>query len=148
MSILLACILLTNLLLLAGLGFAFLKIRGIFREFKAFITPEGENKPSKLAMTCEALSEMIGRSLVASLKAFFMAGKSAEVRQGNAEVGAGLDASPIGAIVGMLPKSVRASLIKNPQLIDMALNFMQKRTGTSQSSNQNNHENSQVKFKL
>jgi hypothetical protein len=77
-----------------------------------------------------------------------MGSKSAEVRQGNAVIGEGLDASPLGAIVGMLPKSVRASLIKNPQLIDMALNFMQKRTGTSQSSNQNNHENSQVKFKL
>ena len=151
MNILLFCILLTNVILLASLGLAFLKIRNVFREFKDFITPSGENKPSKLAMTCEALSEMIGRSLISSLKGFLMGAKSAEVRQGNAEVGAGLDASPIGALVGMLPKSVRASLIKNPQLIDMALNFMQKKviTGSNSSlASNNNHERSQVKFDL
>lgn len=151
MNILLAAILLTNVILLASLGLAFLKIRNVFREFKDFITPTGENKPSKLAMTCEALSEMIGRSLVASLKGFLMGAKSAEVRQGNAVVGDGIDASPIGGIVAMLPKSVRASLIKNPQLIDMALNFISKRgsigSNSSLASN-NNHEKSQVKFDL
>ena len=146
MNILLFCILLTNVILLASLALAFLNIRSVFREFKDFITPTGENKPSKLAMTCEALSEMIGRSLVASLKGFLMGAKSAEVRQGNAVVGAGIDASPIGGIVAMLPKSVRASLIKNPQLIDMALNFMQKRGNSSSSPPESNHSNSQVKF--
>ena len=148
MNILLACILLSNVLLLVGLCFAFLKIRGIFREFKEFITPPGDKQPSKLALVCEALSEMIGRSLVASLKGFLMGAKSAEVRQGNAEVGAGLDASPIGAIVCMLPKSVRASLIKNPQLIDISLNFMAKRCGNSAPAVSDNHSNTQVKFDL
>ena len=148
MNILLACILLTNVLLLAGLCLAFLKIRGVFREFKDFITPPGENKPSKLALVCEALSEMIGRRLIASLKGFLMGSKSVEVRQANAEVGAGIDASPLGAIVGMLPKSVRASLIKNPQLLDYALNFMAKRGNSSGLSPENNHSSSQVKFKL
>lgn len=148
MNILLSCILLSNVLLLAGLGLAFIKIRSVFREFKDFITPPADKQPSKLALVCEALSEMIGRSLVASLKGFLMGAKSAEVRQGNAEVGAGIDASPIGAIVNMLPKSVRASLIKNPQLIDMALNFMAKRGGNSSPVVSDNHSSSQVKFDL
>jgi hypothetical protein len=132
------------------LCFAFLKIRGIYKQFVDFITPPAENQPSKLATVCEALSEMIGRSLVASLKAFLMGSKSGEIRQANAETGAGIDASPIGALVGMLPKSVRASLIKNPQLLDMALNFMQRNKGGQFPARppDSNHSSSQVKFKL
>jgi uncharacterized protein YneF (UPF0154 family) len=148
MNILLALILLVNVIILCGFAYAFVKIRGVFREFKEFITPPAENQPSKLALVCESLSEMIGRSLVASLKGFLMGAKSAEVRGANAEVGAGIDASPIGAIVGMLPKSVRANLIKNPQLIDMAIGFMQKRSGQTAPASDNNHSNTQVKFKL
>ena len=142
---------------MCGLAYAFLKIRNVSRDiqqqFLDFVTPQAENKPSKLALVCESLSEMIGRSLVASLKAFLMGSKSGEVRQANAETGAGIDASPIGAIVGMLPKSVRASLIKNPQLLDMALGFMQKRGNASNTSGANtshvsDNHSQQFKFHL
>lgn len=156
-NILLSCILLTNLIFLACFAYAFFKIRklsgeirGIYQDIVEFITPEALDKPSKLATVCEALSEMVGRSLIASLKAFLMGSKSGEVRAANAETGAGIDASPLGAIVGMLPKSVRSSLIKNPQLLDMAINFMQKRGNSAGAPNLANSpsSNSQVKFKL
>lgn len=147
MNILLTLILLTNLTILASLAYAFLKIRGVYNEFRDFITPSSESTPSKLAQVCEAFSEMLGRSLVASLKAFLMGSKSGEVRQANAEVGAGIDASPLGTIVGMLPKSVRSSLIKNPQLLDYALNFMNRQKQTL-SIPGNNGQLNQKKFDL
>jgi hypothetical protein len=134
-------------LILGGLTYAFLKIRNVFKEFKEFITPPNENTASKLALVSESIAEMFGRALVASLKGFLMGSKSGEVRAANAEIGAGVDASPIGAIVSMLPKSVRASLIKNPQLLDYALNLMNKK-GNQSTPGSNHQESTQVKFKL
>jgi hypothetical protein len=149
MNILLACILLTNLIFLVSFCLIFLKIRSVYRGIVEFITPPAENQPSKLATVCETLSEMIGRSLVASLKTFLMGKKSGEVRAENAEKGQEIDSSPVGAIVGMLPKSVRASLIKNPALLDYAINFMSKRgTGNQPGSGGNHTELNQAKFKL
>jgi hypothetical protein len=120
----------------------------IYRDIIDFITPPAENIPSKLANVCEALSEMMGRSLVASLKAFLMGKKSGEVRQENAEQGAEIDAGPIGALVGILPKSVRSTLVKNPQLVDLAINFMSKRNAGKPAPGNNHNEPEQVKFNL
>lgn len=150
MNILLACILLVNLIFLAGFALVCIKLMHIYRDILDFIMPPNKNTPSKLANVCEAFSEMMGRSLVASLKAFLMGKKSGEVRQENAETGAEIDAGPLGAIVGALPKSIRSSLIKNPQLVDLALNFMSKRNaGKAGSVAGNNHTDAaQVKFNL
>lgn len=147
MNILLTLILLCNVLILGGIAYAFLKIRNVYHEFKDFITPSSETTPSKLAMVFESISEMFGRSMVASLKGFLMGAKSGEVRGANAEIGASIDSSAIGAIVGMLPKSVRSSLIKNPQLLDYALGFMNKRGGESKPGS-NHQEATAAKFKL
>jgi hypothetical protein len=151
LNILLAAILLTNVIFLAGFILVFFKIRSVYQQFIDFVTPPAENQPSKLANVCEALSEMIGRSLVASLKTFLMGKKSGEVRAENAEKGQEIDASPVGAIVGMLPKSVRASLIKNPALLDYALSFMARKGGAASNTsgaNTSHLSDNQAKFKL
>ena len=149
MNTLLTAILATNLIFLACFFFAFLKIRGIYKQFIDFVTPPAVNTPSKLALVCQTLSEMVGKALVASLKAFFLGSKSGEVRGANAEIGAGLDTTALGGLVNMLPKSVRSSLIKNPALLDYAMSFMNKNKGGSPGAgSQDNGTNHQVKFKL
>lgn len=151
MNILLAGVLLINLCIFGSIIFAFTKIRGVSREFREFITPQSDNAPSRLAMVFQSISEMFGRSMVASLKGFMMGAKSGEVRQANAETGEAIGASPIGALVDMLPKSVKRSLIKNPQLLDLAMGFMAKQgqgPGGQSNDNHNYQSASPVKFKL
>lgn len=156
MNLLLAGILLTNIILLAGLAIAFLKIRSIYSDIRAqfidFVTPPADNKPSKLSLVVEAMSEMVGRSLVASLKGFLMGSKSGEVRADNAEAGRAMDGGALGGIIQMLPKSVKQSLIKNPALLDLAMGFMAKQGngagGAGRPAGSNHSETSQVKFKL
>ena len=156
MNILLAGILLINICIFGSIIVAFLIIRSVSREFREFITPQAENTPSRIAMVFQSISEMFGRSMVASLKGFMMGAKSGEVRQANAETGEAIGASPIGALVDMLPKSVKRSLIKNPQLLDMAMGFMAKQghpgsglPGSGQLGDNHNHQSSSpVKFKL
>jgi hypothetical protein len=131
---------------LAGLFFTFIKIRSVFREFKDFITPPGENKPSKLALVVESITELMGRSLVAHLKAMLMGTKSGDAKADMAATGEMIDASPLGMIVNLLPKSVKRSLIKNPQILDYAMGILAKKQAPS--DNHSGEMPSQVKFNL
>lgn len=76
-----------------------------------------------------------------------MGQKSLEVRQANAETSEQIGESPLGGIVNLLPKSLKKSLIKNPQLLDMAINYMQ-RQGTRGNNGHSGAVSSPVKFKL
>ena len=125
-TILLACILLIMTILLCGLLYAFLKIRQISRSAVSFCTSLDEKQPSQLACVVEAASSMIGRSVVASLKAYLIGAKGNEAREANGVVRESIDASPLGGLVSMLPKKAISSLVKNPQLLDMAMNLFSK----------------------
>lgn len=129
-SILLTAILLVLLIFLALSFYIILKIRAKYREIISFITPSGNNQPSQLAAVSEALSEMIGRAIVASLRGFLLGQKSIETRQATAAAGEEMTASPIGGLVNMLPVSLKKSLIKNPQLLDLAMGFLSKSGGS------------------
>lgn len=129
-SILLTAILLVLLVFLALSFYILLKIRAKYREIVDFVTPSGNNQPSQLAVVSEALSEMIGRAIVASLRGFLLGQKSIETRQANAAAGEEISASPIGSIVNMLPISLKKSLIKNPQLLDIAMGYLSRSGGS------------------
>ena len=129
------------------LFYILLKIRAKYREIVDFITPSGENKTSQLALVSEALSEMIGRAIVASLRGFLLGQKSIEVRQENAAAGENISASPVGSIINMLPNSLKKSLIKNPQLLDLAMGFLSKGGSAQNRDNGGSHsESSKVNF--
>ena len=128
-------ILLCFLMFLATIFVVYLKFRSIYSQIIDFVSPPGDNKPSQLARVAEALSEMVGRAVVASLKGFLMGQKSIEVRQGNAEAGEAVSQSPLGGIVNILPASIKKSLIKNPQLLDLALGYINRQNDNSPGGN-------------
>lgn len=123
---LLSVITLCFLVFLALSFYVLLKIRAKYREIVDFVTPLSNGQPSQLAVVSEALAEMVGRAIVASLRGFLLGQKSIEARQANAEAGEAMTASPLGGIVNMLPVSLKKSLIKNPQLLDLAMGYLSK----------------------
>lgn len=126
----LAAILLVLLVFLALSFYILIKIRSKYREIVDFITPPGDKQPSQLAVVSEALAEMVGRAIVASLRGFLLGQKSIETRQANAQAEGELTTSPLGGLVNMLPISLKKSLIKNPQLLDLAMGFMSRSGGS------------------
>ena len=152
MNILLSFILVTNCLIVVGIVLAFRKFAGIEAEFRAFITPESDNKLSPLASTVDAAADMVGRALVAQLKSTFMGKQSGAVRAENAIAGDivqdTLSGSPIGAILSSFP-SLTKSFRRNPQLLDIALGMLSKKAGSNGSSSGNDGgSSSQAMFKL
>lgn len=128
-NILLSLILTCFVVFLALTFYILLKIRRKYTDIVDFITPTHDNEASALAKTFEAISEMVGRAIVASIKAWLIGQKSIEVRQGHAEAGEALSMSPLGGLVNILPNSLKKSLIKNPQLIDMAMGYINRNNG-------------------
>ena len=92
---------------------------------------------------------MIGRAIVASLRGFLLGQKSIDARQANAEAGEAMTASPMGGIVNMLPISLKKSLVKNPQLLDLAMGFLSRPGGSGGNGRTvGAGPSSQPKFKL
>jgi hypothetical protein len=67
MSITLALLCATNILILALLIIAGLKIKRLIDAGKAFITPVDDKTPSALAQTTQAVADQFGRSVTAQL---------------------------------------------------------------------------------
>lgn len=151
MNILLAAILACNLLFLVGFGLFALKLRKVYRDVKAFITPIDEKTPSELAQTADALSSILARSLVAQIKATFLGKQSGAVRAENAVAGdIAMDSlSSANPLIGGLLKSfpsLAKTLKRNPELLDLAIS---KLFGNKAQPTNGNHEIAeQVKFKL
>lgn len=143
MSILLALILLSNLLLF-GLFFI------VIQRIRSFIVSPGEQKPSPLSLSLQALSDMVGRSIVATLKATFMGKQSGLVRGEQAVSGDiaqdQLAQSPIGAVLQSFP-TLGKSLRRNPALLDLALSaFSGMNRNQSGVITQGNGEKPKFKF--
>jgi hypothetical protein len=158
-----ANILLTLILLsiLSGLLFVAvicMKIRGVFNEFRQFISAPDEKTPSPLAQLVSAMSDIAARSIVARIKATFMGKQSGAVRaEGAVDEAIAQDQvngmNPLlGSVLDSFP-TLKKSLLKNPALIDFALSKFGNLGGTGNGSinssqpSDNNH-NGQVKFKL
>lgn len=147
-NVLLAGILICFLVFLAFLLYISLQFRKKYRDITAFLTPIADNQASPLAKTFEAISEMIGRAIVASLRGFLLGQKSIETRQASATAGEEMSASPLGGLVNMLPISLKKSLIKNPQLLDLAMGYMSKDNHRSSGSGGGSGTSAPAKFKL
>lgn len=143
----LAAILLCFLAFLAISAYVLLRIRHVYIDIIDFLTPQSDTVPSALATVMQSAASMIGSALVASAKGFLMGQKSIEKRQASAEAGEAISASPIGGIVNLLPNSVKKSIIKNPQLLDMAMGLFAQKSESSPSGG-NGQSASRAKFNL
>jgi hypothetical protein len=133
-----------------------MKVKGVYNEFKSFITPIDEKTPSGLASLCDSIAILFGRALVAQLKAVFMGKQSGEVR-GEQTVNADIAfdtvsmANPmIGAVLKSFP-ALSKTLRRNPALLDFALAKLGSMGNKSNSPVQVSPEsgdNHQVKFKM
>lgn len=118
---------------------------------KTFITPPEEGKPSALAMTSQAFAEIIARSMMAQAKGFLMGLQSGETRGKQAIAGDvvqdSLGASPLAAILGSFP-SLKKSLRRNPQLLDLAMGMLTKGNSGGGGSSNNGHSDFQSRLGL
>lgn len=153
-NILLIALLSVNVAVLALVALFALKIRAAHRAFTTFITSPGENQPSPLAQTTGAMADMVARSLVAQAKATFMglqSGNSRAEKAIEADMAEDLIAqkSPLaGAIMSSFP-SLRRTLRRNPQLIDLAMQEMAKRgAGPAATADNGGGNRGQIPFSL
>jgi mannose/fructose/N-acetylgalactosamine-specific phosphotransferase system component IID len=149
MSIILAAILFVVVLQFFLIAYIFFRISRVYNQIRSFVTPEAEGKPSPLANTSQIVADMVGRSIVATIKSTFMSKQSGEARaltaiQGDLAEGA-LGASPLGALLGSFP-ALKKTLRRNPALVDMALSAFQK--GNNGQNNGSSSDSSQTQFKL
>jgi hypothetical protein len=117
--------------LIAGALWVFLsRLHTLDKEFREFLTQQGENQPSPLAVMTQAFCDTAARSISASLKATFMGKQSGDVRALKALAGDvaedTLAGNPIaGAILNSFP-AVRKNLRKHPELLDVAMSMINK----------------------
>ena len=149
MNILLTAILLLNAVLLAVILFSFLKVRAVYRDIVAFITPAEENKPSALATLIMTISDNFARSMIAQAKATFMGIQSGNNRAEKAiEADIALDTlaivnPTISAILNSFP-SVKKTVRRNPQMLDAVIS----RLGSNSQPNEAGNNHKQFDFKL
>jgi hypothetical protein len=152
MNILLGAILVLNIAVIVAVALIYRKISRVFAQF---ITPVSDSQPSPLAMLIDNIATMFSRSIVMQAKASFMGIQSGQKRAETAiagDIAEGMvSQSPLGGLLNSFP-ALKKTLRRNPQLIDMAMQFMSKQDNQTPSGNQtvsaggNGH--SQVKFKL
>lgn len=151
MTIVTLTLIFINILLIGALFLAFSRVSRVYHEFKAFILPKDDGKPSDLANFTQLVADMVGRSICASLKSTFMGKESGQVRGENAVQS---DLAKDGALGGGLASlissfpSLGKSLKRNPGLIDLALNVMQKRGITQAPVEAKSNGKTQFELKL
>jgi len=149
---------LTNMLLGAILGAivgavafsiaVFFRIKSALTEF---ITPPEPDKPSQLGLVTDAAASMLARAVVAQAKTTFMGVSSGAVRAEQAVKGdIALDLAGQNPLLGTILASfphLGKTLKRNPQLIDIALNYLQSHANPG-SNGQHQPVSSSPKFKL
>lgn len=147
-NILLTLLLVINFAVLASILYGFVEVSRVYRQIRGFITPEAEGKPSALAQTTQVITDMMGRSIVATIKATFMGKQSGDVRAENAvNADIAMDTTAIGAILGSFP-TLRKSIKRNPALLDVAMGLLNKRGLIQSGSGNSTPSNGQPKFRL
>lgn len=145
-NIILALVLTVNVALLIIVLVAISRVKRVFNEVKAFITPETKGEPSPLAITVDNISSVFARSFVAQFKTTLMGVESGIKRQEKAVAGdVALDvARSAGGLAGLLTQfpSVSKHIRRNPGLVDAALQMLSSR-GQQQPAENNHHSSSQ-----
>lgn len=102
---------------------------------RSFIEPPDENTPSALGVLLDQGATLLASRLVQQLKAMLAGVESGLAKQEQAAMlGEISSSSPmIGLLANILPKKIRAGLMKNPQMIG-ALSKMVNRNGGSDGS--------------
>jgi hypothetical protein len=152
-NLILTFLLLVNVTLLTLVLVFFNRISIIKRQITSFITPESDGKPSPLANSIEAISEIFGRSITAQIKTTLMGVESGLVRGSKsvdkaiAEDALRMSNPLISGLLDSFP-AVKKTLSKNPALLDLAISQLTKRMPAVPSNNHNEQPTSQVQFKL
>jgi len=151
MNILLAIILAILLGQFALMAYFVWRLRGLYASFLSFIQPEAEGKPSPLAIFCQSIADMAGRSIVAGIKTTFMGKQSGDVRAEKAvKTDIALDsvelASPLlGSIIQSYP-TLTKSIRRHPELLDVAIQLLARRSQGKTTAGNGSRE--PVDFKL
>ena len=152
-NLLLTSILLVNLSFIVAGILLFNKVRQLYADFRAFVTPIDSKTASPLAQFLEASSAIFARSIIAQFKGSLMGSASAQSKsEKDEETSLAIDGlSNINPALGMLVNStpfLRKTLKKNPALIDFALQQLLKTKNTQLPLNSNNGNSEPVKFNL
>lgn len=130
------------------IGWLFFKFKATFI---SFISPIDEKTGSPLSQTASALSDMIARSIMAQAKGFLLGLQSGQNRAEKA-IAADVATDNAGALLPNLLNSfptLKRSLRRNPQLMDLAMQFLANKLGTTGNGHQPvTTANEQVKFNL
>lgn len=159
-SMILILLLLVSLVNLIVFMVALFRIKTVYSQFQAFITPIDDKQGSPLYQLVDALSQVFSRTLIAQAKSIFMAKESGIVRGQNSVDSALADdmlqaSSPI--LAGLLAQfpSVAKTLKRNPALLNYAMEKLaSKLPGGSPGSptiidgNHKSNNTEQVKFDM
>ena len=149
-NILLTLVLLSNIALLLVFLLSILRVKRVFGEVKAFLTPESEGKPSPLAITVSNISLVFARAITAQVKTTLMGLESGNSRAEKAVQGdLALDIAKqtgIGALLTQFP-TVAKHIRKNPGLVDAALEMFSKMQTRQPDAGSNGHID-ELLFKL
>jgi len=134
-------ILIINILifaLLSGITIAgFLFIKALLRNFREFITPPGDDKPSPLSLTFDALASILARHMGVEVKTT-IAGMLSGQSRGDAaenlaagEIDLSLDNPAAAGLIAMLPKKYQKLAYKNPMITKLLVNKLGSMGGGS-----------------
>lgn len=158
MNGLLTALLVVNVALFVMLAVVFIKINrwsrtiaGIYEDFKQFIAPPEEGKPSALANLTQQIADLFGTAIVTHIKMSLLGTRSGEVRGEQAEnadlaINVATGANPMLGAVAQIP-GVKKLLKKNPALLDAVIQQFMKSRGPGPGPVPVNNESSPVKFK-
>jgi hypothetical protein len=129
MNILLLAILLVCILGVGAFVYFLWRISRIYNGIVTFITPIDAEHPSSMALVADSLAIMIARAVGAQLKTTFLGKQSGLIRGEQALQGELIqdqaDAGGIGGLLNSFP-GIKKSLVRNPRLLDLAVNFLAK----------------------
>lgn len=96
---------------------------------RSFVEAPDDKTPSPLAVLIDQGATLLAARLMQQLKAMLAGVESGLSKQESAQMlGAATEGSPfLGMLAGILPKRVRAGLMKNPQMIGALANMVNNR---------------------
>lgn len=131
MNVLLTAILLALIVILALIIVIARKIRDVYDEFRFFVTPQTEDKPSGLATVCSAIADDFSKRLVIQIKTSLLGSVSGASRaekavQGELVEAAAAEQSPLlGAGLSLMGKRAKGGFLNNPMVLQFLMSKLQ-----------------------
>lgn len=143
--VLTAVVMLQTALMGAAIVFAWRRYVHIQEQIETFLTPVEEGKPSPAAQVWEAAADMLSRAMMARLSTAIMTGSSALSRASKAVEGAVIEdvvAQQSPLLAGLLDQfpTLKKTLKRNPQLLDIGLQAMQRAMQSKAAAQTNGHK--------